>query len=104
MKDSEVFCPVAATLDLIGGKYKALIIWHLADETLRFNELKDLLPNVTAKMLTTKLRELEHDKLLVRTEYCCVPQKVEYHLTDLGKSIKPILEALHNWGMNHINN
>ena len=91
-------CPVSATLHLIGGKYKALILWHLMDRTLRFSELRKLVPEATPKMLTQQLRELERDDLLTRTVYPVVPPKVEYSLTDKGGSLRPILEAMFDWG------
>lgn len=78
---STFHCPVEATVDLIGGKYKALILWHLIDTTLRFNELSKRMPQATAKMLTQQLRELEADKLIIRTVYPVVPPKVEYSLS-----------------------
>ena len=90
-------CPVEATLDLIGGKYKALILWHLIDTTLRFNEIGKLIPQATPKMLTQQLRELENDSLIIRTVYPVVPPKVEYSLSDFGKSIIPILDAMCKW-------
>lgn len=82
-------CPVEATLQLIGGKYKTLILWHLIDKTLRFNQLQKLLPQATAKMLTQQLRELETDGLIIRTVYPVVPPKVEYRLSDFGATIIP---------------
>jgi len=91
-------CPVSATLHLIGGKYKALILWHLMDKTIRFSELRKLVPEATPKMLTQQLRELERDDLLTRTVYPVVPPKVEYSLTDKGGSLRPILEAMFDWG------
>ena len=91
-------CPVSTTLKLIGGKYKALIIWHLTDRTLRFNELRKLIPEATPKMLTQQLRELEADKLITRTVYPIVPPKVEYVLSSRGKSLFPILESMYAWG------
>lgn len=91
-------CPVSATIRLIGGKYKALLLWHLTDRTLRFNELRKLAPEATAKMLTQQLRELERDGLIVRTVYPVVPPKVEYALTEQGKSLFPILQAMYAWG------
>ena len=99
---NEFNCPVVATLDMIGGKYKSLILWHLLDATLRFGELRRLIPRATPKMLTRQLRELEEDKLLVRTVYPVVPPKVEYSLSDLGKSIKPILKAMYEWGTEYM--
>ena len=91
-------CPVAATLQLIGGKYKALLLWHLSGKVLRFNELRRLVPEATAKMLTQQLRELERDGLITRTVYPVVPPKVEYALTELGQSLFPILQAMYAWG------
>ena len=87
-------CPVAATLDLIGGKYKALILWHLAGKKLRFSELRKALANATPKMLTQQLRELESCKLIHREVYPVVPPKVEYSLTETGRSLLPILVAI----------
>lgn len=84
--------------DLIGGKYKALILWHLTSSTLRFNELKKLLSEATSRMLTLQLRELERDGLVAREVFPVVPPKVEYSLTKDGKSLFPILEAMHAWG------
>lgn len=97
-KISNVHCPVAATLHLIGGKYKALLLWHLSGRVLRFNELRRLVPEATAKMLTQQLRELEQDGLLIRKVYAVVPPKVEYSLTEKGNSLFPILQAMYNWG------
>lgn len=95
-------CPVDTTLDLIGGKYKSLILWHLTNNTLRFSELKKLIPHATPKMLTQQLRELEEDNLLIRKVYPVVPPKVEYSLSDLGRSLKPILTAMYNWGADYM--
>ncbi|MDR1638816.1 MAG: helix-turn-helix transcriptional regulator [Clostridiales bacterium] len=98
----EVNCPVDATLDMIGGKYKALILWHLIDTTLRFGELSKLIPQATAKMLTQQLRELEADNLVIRTVHPVVPPKVEYRLSELGESIRPILSAMYDWGADYL--
>ncbi len=91
-------CPVSAALKLIGGKYKPLLLWHLCDATLRFNQLSRLIPEATAKMLVQQLRELEADGLIRRTVYPVVPPKVEYSLTPLGQSLLPILRAMYEWG------
>lgn len=99
---TEYNCPVDVTLDMIGGKYKSLILWHLVDETLRFGELRRLIPQATPKMLTQQLRELEKDSLVIRTVYPVVPPKVEYSLSDLGRSIRPILEAMYDWGATYL--
>lgn len=99
---TEQNCPVDATIGMIGGKYKSLILWHLIDNTLRFGELRKLIPQATPKMLTQQLRELEDDNLVVRTVYPVVPPKVEYQLSDLGRSIKPILVAMYDWGADYL--
>lgn len=91
-------CPVSLTIQLIGGKYKALLLWHLSGQTLRFNELRRLAPEATPKMLTQQLRELEADGLILRTVYPVVPPKVEYSLTEEGRSLFPILNAMYDWG------
>lgn len=95
-------CPVDATLRLIGGKYKSLILWHLTGGALRHGELQRLIPQATPKMLTQQLRELESDNLLSRTVYPVVPPKVEYALTDFGLSLKPILLAMYDWGADYL--
>lgn len=97
-----VNCPVDATLRLIGGKYKALILWHLIDRTLRHGELRKLITQATPKMLTQQLRELEADNLLNREVFPVVPPKVEYSLTDFGRSLKPILSAMYDWGADYM--
>lgn len=99
---STLKCPVDVTLKLIGGKYKSLILWHLIDGTLRHGELQKLITQATPKMLTQQLRELESDNLLQRKVYPVVPPKVEYSLTDLGLSLRPILTAMYNWGTGYM--
>ena len=95
--------PIDATLDVIGGKWKPLIIYALNDETLRFSQLLDKLhPRVTQRMLTKQLRQLEADGLITRKVYTQVPPKVEYSLTELGKSLMPILDQLCEWGYEHM--
>ncbi|MEE9118077.1 MAG: helix-turn-helix domain-containing protein [Calditrichia bacterium] len=96
--------PVEIALDFIGGKWKLLILWLLKDEVYRFSELKRLVPQITQKMLTQQLRELESDGLVHRKVYAQVPPKVEYSLTDLGKSFLPILRSMHKWGESFANN
>ncbi len=95
-------CPIEVTIELIGGKYKAIILWHLMKGVLRFNELKKLVPQATPKMLTQQLRELEDDKLIQREIYPVIPPKVEYSLSEFGKSIIPILEVMCNWGNDYL--
>lgn len=92
-------CPVEATLRLVGGKYKAVILWHLMDAgTLRYHELHRRIPRATDKMLAQQLRELERDGLLRRAVYPVVPPKTEYSLTDFGRSLAPILDEMCRWG------
>ena len=97
-------CPVEATLDLIGGKYKALILWHLSDGILRFYELRQRIPKATPKMLTQQLRELEAQELVHREVYPVIPPKVEYSLTETGRSLLPILVAMRDWGADYLRN
>lgn len=98
-KDCSQFnCPVEATIQLIGGKYKAVILWHLMKDVLRYSELHRQMPNATDKMLAQQLRELEKDGLIHRKVYPVVPPKTEYSLTDFGKTLAPILEEMCNWG------
>jgi DNA-binding HxlR family transcriptional regulator len=95
-------CPVEASLDVIGGKWKCVILYHLRDGTKRFNELMRLMPDVTQRMLTRQLRELEADQVVTRTVYPEVPPRVEYALTEYGKTLEPILKMLFNWGEEYI--
>ena len=95
-------CPVEATLSLIGGKYKAIILWHLMNHTMRYSELHKMMPKATDKMLTQQLRELEKDGLIARKVYPVVPPKTEYSLTDFGKTLFPILDAMCDWGKNYL--
>ncbi len=97
-KREEIHCPVEATIRLIGGKYKSLILWKLAGGMLRFSQLKKVVPGATPKMLTQQLRELEADGLIRREVFPVVPPKVEYSLTDFGQSLYPVLEAMYDWG------
>jgi DNA-binding HxlR family transcriptional regulator len=93
-------CPVEAALDVIGNKWKGIILFHLMSGTKRFNELKRLMPGVTQRVLTLQLRGLESDKVVNRQVYAQVPPKVEYSLSALGESLQPILVALQAWGEN----
>lgn len=101
MNTNEV-CPVAATLDLIGGKYKALILWYLSDGRRRFSELRKMIAGATPKMLTQQLRELEAQHLIHREVFPVVPPKVEYSLTETGRSLMPILTAMRDWGAEYL--
>lgn len=100
--ESKANCPVEATLELIGGKYKALILWHLAESKLRYSQLRQSIAGITPKMLTQQLRDLEARSLIHREVYPIVPPKVEYSLTDLGRSLLPILVAMRDWGSDYL--
>lgn len=91
-------CPLEAALDVMGGKWKATVLFQLLTQTRRFNELRRLLPNITQRMLTAQLRDLEADGLIIRTVYAVVPPKVEYSLTPMGQSLEPVMRALYHWG------
>lgn len=99
---ANTICPVETTLDLIGGKYKALILWHLSDGTMRFSELRKFIASATPKMLTQQLRELEAQELIHREVFPVIPPKVEYSLTDLGRSLMPVLHAMRDWGSGYL--
>ncbi len=99
-RDKEYKCGIDVTLAIVGGKWKASILWHLAHGTMRFSELQRQFSNTTRKMLTQQLRELEADGLVHREVYPQVPPKVEYSLTEKGQSIFPILEMMCDWGRN----
>lgn len=96
-------CSVEAAIGILDGKWKSIILWHLlTEDTLRFGEIRKRIPNVTQRMLTNQLRELEEDGMLHREVYPQVPPKVEYSLTPLGRSLRPILLALKAWGDEHL--
>lgn len=98
-KSIESECPIQFTLNLIGGKWKLVILWHLSfDGVMRYGEIKKSLSEITHKMLSQQLKELEADGFVHREEYHQIPPKVEYSLTDLGKSLLPILQSIFNWG------
>ena len=100
--DCNLGCPVEATLELIGGKWKGVILYHLLGGTHRFNELRRIMPDVTQRMLTRQLRELEACQLISRTVYAEVPPRVEYSLTEYGRTLEPVIQALRGWGMQHL--
>lgn len=94
-------CPIETVIQVVGGKWKPLILWHLLASGKRFSELEKLIPEVTQKMLAQHLRELESDRLVTRTIYPSVPPKVEYALSDYGKTLIPVLETMCQWGETH---
>jgi DNA-binding HxlR family transcriptional regulator len=102
MNEKKYYCPVEVTVDAIGGKWKARIMWHLSHRKSRYGELTKLIPEITRKMLSQALRELEQDGLISRTEYSGKMLKVEYELTDYGQSLTPILQMMSEWGKEHI--
>ena len=101
-RDKIYNCPVDATLSVIDGKYKAIILHHLIERTLRFGELQRLVPQASHKVLTQQLRELERDGIIHRKVYHVVPLKTEYSLTDFGKTLIPILTTICDWGRKHM--
>ena len=100
-KEEMPACPVATTVQLIGSKWKLLIMRNLLQRPWRFNELRKNLEGISQKVLTDSLRSMEEDGIITRTVYPEVPPRVEYSLTDLGKSLKPILDAMRTWGENY---
>ena len=96
-------CIVERTLDVIGGRWKVLILRELFQGVKRFNELQRALTGITQKMLTQQLREMESHGIVHREIYLQVPPKVEYSLTPLGESLKPIIDAMHEWGVKYLN-
>ncbi|WP_047750062.1 winged helix-turn-helix transcriptional regulator [Priestia aryabhattai] len=100
---SKVGCPVETTLNVIGGKWKGIILYHLIDGKKRFNEFRKLYPAITQRMLTLQLRELEKDGIVHREIYKEIPPKVEYSLTEFGRSLEPIILLMKDWGETHKN-
>jgi DNA-binding HxlR family transcriptional regulator len=98
-------CEIEVTLEILSGKWKALILWNLSNhEFIRFNEFKRLIPEITQKMLTQQLRDLIKNGLIKKTIYPQVPPMVEYSLTPMGKELIPILDAMDKWGKNFVDN
>jgi DNA-binding HxlR family transcriptional regulator len=94
-------CPVEVTLDLIDGKWKGVILYHLQEGRLRFGELRKRLPGITQRMLTKQLRALEEDDLIIRKVYAEVPPRVDYELSETGLRLRPVIDALKAWGEDH---
>lgn len=94
-------CPVEVTLDLIDGKWKGVILYHLQEGRLRFGELRKRLPGITQRMLTKQLRALEEDDLITRKVYAEVPPRVDYELSETGLRLRPVIDALKAWGEDH---
>jgi DNA-binding HxlR family transcriptional regulator len=96
--DQPTGCAMTTALEVIGGKWKGIILYHLRDDKKRFNALSRLMPHITQRMLTRQLRELETDGVILRTVYPQVPPKVEYELTTLGHTLVPVIQVLTDWG------
>lgn len=98
MRQRPEFCPVTQAMEVLGGKWKCMILWHLSHEVMRFSQLNQAIPSISKRMLTQQLRELEQHGIVERKVYAEVPPRVEYGLTHLGKSLKPLLDAMCQWG------
>jgi len=101
-KTSQHLYPILTTLDLVGGRWKLLIIWILQKKTYRFSELKRQIPRITQKMLIHQLRELETDGIVNRKVFAQVPPKVEYSLTEFGRSFSPVIRSINKWAESNI--
>lgn len=98
-KNNDPSCPVQKTLEMIGGKWHTIILHYLSDGAKRYGELRRLLPAVSEKMLIQSLKELEKNGIVYRHAEATIPPRVEYSLTDHGKTLLPVIEAMHQWGM-----
>ena len=101
--DDPLFCPTETALGIIGGKWKGMILWCICRKTMRFNELHRTIPNISQRMLTKQLRELEAHGIITREVFAQIPPRVEYRLSAHGQSLKPILDALENWSRSYLN-
>jgi DNA-binding HxlR family transcriptional regulator len=102
MRNNYYDCPIEATLQVIGGKWKAITVYYLIDKPLRFKELLDLLETVSSRMLAKQLKELERDGIVKRKVFGEVPPRVEYSLTDYGKTLLPVISVICRWGEDHL--
>jgi DNA-binding HxlR family transcriptional regulator len=91
-------CAMDVTMHYIGGKWKTVVLWYLRDKTMRFSELKKQIPDITEKMLSLQLKSLEEDGLVKREVFPEVPPRVEYSMTEFGRSLRPVLESIAKWG------
>ncbi|MBI3233285.1 MAG: helix-turn-helix transcriptional regulator [Bacteroidetes bacterium] len=98
MVTDTIQCPVTATIQIIGGKWKPIIIYFLVSGTRRFGEIAVRIPTISRKVLTEQLKELERDGLIIREQFKEIPPRVEYSLTDLGKSLSPLFDEMAHWG------
>ena len=95
-------CPISATIELIGGKWKTIILYSLSTGTKRFGEIAVRIPNISRKVLTEQLKELESDGLVQREQYNEIPPRVDYSLTDMGKSLMPLFREMEIWGTENV--
>ena len=102
MNTNEIKCPVTAMLKLIGGKWKPVILYCLRSDTRRFGEISARIPSLSRKVLTDQLKELEQDQLIIRVQYNEIPPRVEYSLSELGRSLDPVLDEMEKWGLEHL--
>ncbi|MNL17762.1 putative HTH-type transcriptional regulator YtcD [compost metagenome] len=100
--NEDVACPMTATLEYIGGRWKCVILFYLTTGTRRFGEIGARIPAISRKVLTQQLKEMERDGLITRKQYNEIPPKVEYSLTELGKSLTPVFQAISSWGKTHV--
>lgn len=100
LHNEDFHCALDVTMRFIGGKWKAVVLWYLKNKTRRFSELKEQIPDITDKMLSLQLKALEEDGLIIRTVYPQVPPRVDYQLSEEGRSIVPVVEAIAKWGRN----
>ena len=102
MKKVEISCPITATMNIIGGKWKSVILWYLRERPLRFGELHKLIPKCSLKIFNSDLKDLEKDGIVKREVFAEVPPKVEYSLTEYGKSLLPVIITLREWGVKRL--
>jgi DNA-binding HxlR family transcriptional regulator len=100
-KAMTVGCPITSTVQAIGGRWKIIILWQLKKGSLRYNEIKKAIPNISEKMLIQQLKELMESDWVTKKDYGEIPPRTEYRLTKLGKSFIPILESIYEWGLAH---
>lgn len=98
-KAERPWCPVEETVKLIGGKWKPTILFYIKDQPCRFNELRRMIPGITQRMLTLQLRAMEEDGIVLRTVHETIPPHVDYQLSDHGRTLGPILDAMSEWGL-----
>lgn len=101
--EEQLFCPTETALGIIGGKWKGMILWCLCQRTMRFGELHRTIPDITQRMLTKQLRDLEQYDIIERKVYPVVPPKVEYSLSEHGIALKPLLQQLEDWSKDYLN-